>query len=264
MSDAETGQVVSGAAEVYDRFFLPAIFEQWAPRVCDAAGLREGDRVLDVACGTGVVARTARGRVGRAGEVVGVDVNPSMLAVARRHEPFKEWVEAPAERLPFESGGFDAVLCQFGLMFFTDRVAALREMRRVARPGAGIVVAVWAALDQGPGSAALAELVEELLGREAADALRAPSVLGDTAELEELFEQAGLSGSVSTEQGTTRFGSVEDWINAEIMGWTLADRVSRAEIDRLLAAAPERLAAFVRPDGVVEFDHAAHLVTARG
>ncbi len=263
MSDAETGQVVSGAAEVYDRYFLPAIFEQWAPRVCDAAGIREGDTVLDVACGTGVVAREARERVGSDGEVIGVDLNPGMLAIALRHEPSEQWVEAPAERLPFAADRFDAVLCQFGLMFFADKVAALREMRRVARPGAGIVVAVWAALDQGPGSAALAELVEEFLGRESADALRAPSVLGDTDALRQLFEQAGLSASVTTEQGTTRFDSAEDWINAEIMGWTLADRVSRAEIDRLLAAAPERLAAFVRPDGVVEFDHAAHLVTAR-
>jgi SAM-dependent methyltransferase len=262
MSDAETGQVVSGAAEVYERIFLPAIFERWAPRVCDAAGIREGDAVLDVACGTGVVARTARERVGKDGEVIGVDLNPGMLAIALRREPTREWVEAPAERLPFGDDRFDAVLCQFGLMFF-DQVVALREMRRVARPGAPIVVAVWTGLDQVPGYAAVVELLDEFLGGWAADSVRAPYVLGDTAELRELFEQAGLSPSIRTEHGTTRFGSVEDLITAELMGWTIADRVSQADLDRLLAAAPERLAPFVKADGVVEFDHPAHVVTAR-
>jgi ubiquinone/menaquinone biosynthesis C-methylase UbiE len=125
MGDAQTGQVVATAAEVYDEFFLPALFEQWAGQVCDAAMVGAGHSVLDVACGTGVLARAARQRVGPTGGVVGVDINDGMLAVARRNEPAIDWQQGAAEQLGFDDDRFDAVVCQFGLMFFADRVAAL-------------------------------------------------------------------------------------------------------------------------------------------
>jgi ubiquinone/menaquinone biosynthesis C-methylase UbiE len=115
------------AANAYEALFVPALFRQWAPRVADAAAIRDGQRVLDVACGTGILAREAESRVGAEGHVVGLDPNPGMLAVAARLAPDVEWREGVAESLPFAGGSFDAVVSQFGLMFFRDRVRLCRK-----------------------------------------------------------------------------------------------------------------------------------------
>jgi SAM-dependent methyltransferase len=131
-------QVAGSAPEVYERELVPAVFGVWAPIVVDLAQPRPGERVLDVACGTGVVARIAAARVGPTGSVLGVDLNPGMLSVARsivstdvRSDGPLHWQEASADKLPFPDGSFDVVYCQLGLQFFADRAAALREMRRV-------------------------------------------------------------------------------------------------------------------------------------
>jgi ubiquinone/menaquinone biosynthesis C-methylase UbiE len=103
------------------------------------AALRPGERVLDVACGTGVVARLAARRVGPAGTVVGLDVNPGMLAVARATTPpgtVIDWHQAPAHAASLPASAFDVVTCQLGLPFFADQAAALAEMHRVLKPEA--------------------------------------------------------------------------------------------------------------------------------
>lgn len=103
-----TGQVTSSAAEFHEAFFVPALFEEWTWRVVAAAGLRPPMEVLDVACGTGVLTKMAATSVLPGGRVVGVDLNPGMLAVARRKDAPIEWCEAPAESLPYGAGTFDA------------------------------------------------------------------------------------------------------------------------------------------------------------
>src|SRR5688572_6939023 len=224
MSASEKGQVTRNAAEVYEEFFLPALFQQWASRVADAAGIQSGQRVLDVACGTGVLARAVADRVGSAGAVVGVDVNEGMLAVARQKAPTIEWKRGRAEELPWDSNSFDAVVSQFGLMFFEDRRAALQEMMRVLRPGGRLAVAVWDSLDHTPGYAAMSDLLRQLFGEEVARALHAPFALGERQLLRSLFAEAGISDAeITTQMGTARFPSIEAWIYTEIKGWTLAD-----------------------------------------
>src|SRR5262245_51602811 len=178
-SMAETGQVITSAAEIYDQFFVPALFQEWTSRVADAAGIRKGNRVLDVACGTGVLTRTVLERVGPAGSVVGLDVNDNMLSVAKAKASAIEWQKGNAERLPFESDSFDAIVSQFALMFFQDPKAALLEMSRVLRPGGSVAVAVWSTLSDSPGYAAMTELLRRLFGNETAAALEAPFVMGD-------------------------------------------------------------------------------------
>ena len=118
MSESIKGQVIASAAEVYEQFFVPALFQQWPPRVAGAAQIRAGQRVLDVACGTGILAREVSERVDPTGPVVGLDINDGMLAVARRKAPEIELRQAPAEALPFPTASFDAVVSQFSLMFF--------------------------------------------------------------------------------------------------------------------------------------------------
>jgi len=259
-SEDARGQIRASAAEIYDEFFVPALFAEWAPRVLDVARVTAGDRVLDVACGTGVLARAA---AERGAETTGLDVNAGMLAVARRHAPRVGWREGHAEALPFADASFDAVLCQFGLMFFDDRAMALREMRRVLRPGGRLAVAVWGRLEETPGYAAMARLLRELFGAEVAGSLSAPYSLGDPDALSALLEEAGLRGAtIRTLDGTARFPSIASWVHTDIKGWTLADRIDDAQLARLQAAACESLRRFLTPQGMVTFAHPAHIATA--
>jgi SAM-dependent methyltransferase len=263
MDDSSQGQVTRSAAEVYEAFFVPALFAPWAPRVADAARLAPGDKVLDVACGTGVLAREALRRVTPGGAAVGLDRNEGMLAVARRASPAVEWRQGTAEALPFPDGAFDAVVSQFGLMFFTDRVAALGEMGRVLRPGGRLAVAVWDALDRSPGYAAMAALLQRLFGSRVADELRAPFALGDPAVLRSLFAQAGIPDvAVRAVEGTARFPSLEAWVRTDVKGWTLADLIDDAQHRTLQREAERELGCFVGPDGTVAFPVPACLATA--
>lgn len=263
MTDAAAGQVSTDAAEVYEEFFVPSLFGPWAEPLCDAAVVGEGQRVLDVACGTGVVARLAQERVGPGGSVVGIDRNPGMLAVARRIAPSIEWREARAEALPLADDAVDAALCQFGLMFFDDARAALKEMRRVTRPGGRIAAVVIGDLDETPGYRKTVDLLDRLFGQKAGDALRAPFCLGDRAELDRLLDDAALTDvRIVTRTEPTRFASIDTWIETEVRGWTLGDLLSDDQFEELLAAARTELSEFEQPDGTVSFDLAGHLVTA--
>ncbi len=259
---AERGQVVGSAAEVYEQFFVPALFGQFAPIAVDRAGIGRGDHVLDVGCGTGAVARTARPVVGADGRVVGVDINEAMLTVARSLDDTIDWVEAPAESLPTAIGSFDAVVCQFGLMFVVDRQAALAETARVLRPGGTVVVSTWADVSTSPGYEALIELLDEEIGATAADALRAPFTIGSEAELAEIVATTFATVDVSTEAGTARFPSLESWLHCDVRGWTLADMIDDEAFDVLLAAARSRLSRFVDSAGAVSFDAPAIIAVA--
>ena len=234
MDVAETGQVSTEAAEVYELLFVPALFGQFAPLVAEAAGAEPGQRSLDVACGTGVLAREMHRQTTPGGRAAGLDCNAGMLAVARRTEPAVDWQEGRAEALPFQDRHFDAVVSQFGLMYFEDRVAALREMWRVLRSGGCMVVAVWDLLRNQPGVAALVALLDRQLGGQAAAALRAPFVLGDRDELAAMFEAAGIPDpTIETKRGTARFPSIGEWVRTEVKGWTLADQVDEESYQRL-------------------------------
>ncbi len=194
------------AATAYEDLFVPALFQQWTSRVVDAARIRPGHRVLDVACGTGILAREASQRVGAGGTVAGLDPSVEMLTVAARLAPAIEWRRGWAESLPYPEDSFDAVVSQFGLMFFSDRSKSLREMLRVLTPDGCLAVAVWDSLDTMPAYAAEVALLERTAGRKAADALGAPFILGNRRELEALFKDAGV-GSVEIATHGAREGS---------------------------------------------------------
>jgi SAM-dependent methyltransferase len=253
------------AATAYEELFVPALFEEWAPRVVAAAQLQPGQRVLDVACGTGVLARKAALCVESTGSVVGVDANPGMLVVAERLAPGIEWREGTAEALPFPDGSFDAVVSQFSLMFFADRRKALREMLRVLAPGSRLAVAVWDSLDNTPAYAAEVALLERIAGQRAADALRAPFVLGGRKELAELFASVGApSVEITTYNGTGRFPNLQSMVEADLRGWLPVMGVDLSEdlIRRILDEAEHALARHVTAQGTVEFDSPGHVVTA--
>ena len=263
MENTLKGQATGSAAEIYEEFFVPALFLQWSLRVADAAQLAPGQKVLDVACGTGVLAREAAKRVDPGGAVVGLDRNEGMLAVARRKASGIEWRLGRAESLPFADHAFDAVVSQFGLMFFEDRIAALKEMWRVLRAGGRLAVAVWDALDHTPGYAAMTALLRRLFGERVANELRAPFVLGDPDALRPVFAEAGVPKvEIRTLDGTARFPSIESWVHTNVKGWTLADLIDDAQYQRLLQEAAKELSPYVQRDGTVAFCCPAHVVTA--
>ena len=259
----QTFQLSVEAAEAYEARFVPAIFAEWAPHLVEAAGVAPGQAVLDVACGTGVVARTAADRMGGRGRVAGADLNEGMLAVARRLRPDLEWHQADAADLPFEDGSFDAVLCQSALMFFPDRVAALREMARVAATGGTVAVQVWDLLEAQEGYGAMYGAFARHLDPGAAELGGAYWALGDLELLGSLFEAAGLTVSgTSTRVGTVRFGSATEAVATEIEATPLAARIDPDTHRRILDAGVEAMARFVVDGGRVELPIRGHLVTA--
>jgi ubiquinone/menaquinone biosynthesis C-methylase UbiE len=186
-------------AEVYEEFFVPGMFAPCAGLLLAAAPPAAGHRVLDVACGTGVVARAAALLVGPEGAVTGVDVRPGMLAAAAStpapEEPPIAWVEGDATALPFAGGSFDLVLCQQGLQFFPDRPAAAAELRRVLVPGGRAGIAVWQGFDRNDFFAAMAEVEARHLAQVGVDygELAAPFALGDPEQLRVLLADAGFA-----------------------------------------------------------------------
>ena len=215
-------------AENYERYFVPAIGGPLAQELVKAAKLRPGERVLDVACGTGVVARLAADAVGKGGAVAGLDVNPGMLAVARSiadSETGIEWHEASAESMPFPDASFDVVLCQMGLQFVPDKQAALTEMRRVLAPGGRLVFNV-------PGPAPkiltiMAEGIARTVGAEPAKFVDVVFSLYDTTEVENLMGAAGFN-EVTARANTMslRLPSPEDFLWQYMQSTPLAAVVS--------------------------------------
>lgn len=263
-TEAETGRISTAAAEVYDREFVPALFGPFAALFVEAMGLTAGARILDLACGTGAVALAAERRRGTGAGITAVDINPAMLAVARRKSREIAWREAAAEALPFADGSFDAVLCQFALMFLADRTTALREMARVTRPGGRIGFTVFETVANSPAYDRLVPLIDEIAGQEAAAALAVPFRLGDPAAIAAELEAATLAAAeVRPVAVTVRHPSLDAWIDTEIGGWTLAGMVSAGQLERIKRAAREALAAHVGADGRVAFAARAWLVIIR-
>ena len=265
MDDQRLQEEIDGAG-AYERLHVPALFEEWTSRVLDAARVGSGHRVLDVACGTGVLSRAAAERVGAGGAVTGVDPSLGMLTVARGLSGGIRWNEGVAEDLPAEDLSFDRVVSQFGMMFFTDRAAAVREMLRVLVPEGRVAVAVWDSLENTPAYAQAVDLLDRMAGPDAANALRAPFVMGDRTELEELLREAGAQDVVGvTPMGRARFPSLRAMVEADLRGWLPVMGVDLDEelIQAILAQAEVELAAYVTPAGRVEFASPAHVVSGR-
>jgi SAM-dependent methyltransferase len=264
MATTEDLQVSLEAAEVYEAKFVPAIFAEWAPLLTDIARLAPGQSVLDVACGTGVVARAAADRLAGTGRVVGVDINDGMLAVARRVRPDIDWRQGDVARLPFPDGSFDAVLCQMALMFFPDRTAAVREMSRVGRPGGVVALAVPASLEDQPAYGPFVAMAARVAGPDAVSLLSTYWVSGDLSELRDTVAAAGLEiTEVRTHAGTARFPSPDELAVTEMEGSPLAARLTPEQYADIRAGARQVLAPFTDPDGTLAAPLHGHLVAAR-
>lgn len=261
-------QLDRAGAESYEAHLVPAFMAPWAADLVAAVGVAPGDAVLDVACGTGIVARYAAAATGDAGEVTGVDVNSAMLAVARDVSSGLgvRWERATADDLPLADASFDVVCCQQGLQFFAEPAAALREMWRVTRPGGRIGIGVCGALEHQPGYHVLVDRLREHVGAPAADVIRSPYALGDVTRLRALLDGGGFVDLHLRRLYTTfRVASGRALLQAETSASPLGDVLETLDPDRAEALVDDLEAAMAPwsdDDGVV-FPFETLVVTAR-
>lgn len=198
MSDPTKFQFTNPSVpKAYEEFFVPRLFEPWAKLLIDKAKLKKGQAIIDVATGPGTVARLAALILGPKGRIVATDISRPMLDIAKAKRALTgtapiEYVESPAAPLSAPTGAFDVVLCQQGLQFFPDRPAALREMRRVLKPGGHAVIAVWAAIERNQIFAAFLAALRATTPSELADLITAPFSWHSIAELKTTAEEAGF------------------------------------------------------------------------
>jgi SAM-dependent methyltransferase len=253
-------------AEAYERLLVPAWFTPWALDLLETAALEPGERVLDVACGTGIVARLAASRVGSAGQVVALDVNEAMLAVARAQPtpagcPI-EWREGNARALAFPPQAFDAALCQQGLQFMPEHALVVTQMQRVVRARGRLVLSVYS---RSEGHTVLEQAVAPFIGAQSAAVLREPLALADRERLAWLFGRFGFrTVEIETRARTVHFAAADDFLTYQLLG-PLAPAVDPLPAEQraaLEAAGRDALAPYRDGDGLglpVE----AHVVVAR-
>jgi ubiquinone/menaquinone biosynthesis C-methylase UbiE len=262
---AESSSTFTRASAAYERVMVPAVFGPWARDLLDTAALRPGMRVLDVACGSGIVARLAAPQVGPTGQVVGLDTNEAMLAVARAQvQPtgaHVEWRQGDATKLPFPDAEFDMVLCQHGLQYVADRPAALREMKRVLASGRRLGLSVFS---ESIGYQTFEHTAAQFIGEKAAAIMREPFALADLDELSGLLRMAEFSTiEMHTKTLSARFASADDFFDYQLGGRlanaviTLSDQTRAA----LIAALRVALEPFVDSNGLA-FPMEAHVVIA--
>lgn len=224
-------------AENYQRYFVPTIGGPMAEYLIETADLRAGERVLDVACGTGVVAGLAAERVGPSGTVAGLDLHPGMLAVARASTSAGasiQWYEASAEAMPLPDESFDVVLCQMGLQFMSNKPAALSEMRRVLDRGGRVYVSVPG--PRPPLFGIMSEALARHIGPQAAAFVDVVFSAHDVADMTKLMRDAGFRDvDVRARPTPLRLPAPADFLWQYLYSTPLAEEVSKVGAERRTA-----------------------------
>jgi ubiquinone/menaquinone biosynthesis C-methylase UbiE len=274
MAERERWQLEGSAPELYQRYIVPAVTALWAADLVAWAAPRPGDRVLDVACGTGIVARLAAERLGGVGRVVGLDINSGMLAVARSipsHPKLPiEWLEASALEMPFPDRAFAVVLCQLGLQFFPDRLGALREMWRVLESDSRLALNVYTSIERNPAAHVIANALDRYIGPASSAPRRAEHVLADAEQLRELVEGAHFGEvTIRTTRQIVRFPSAREYVRITFAASPLASIVGPMEETKreaLVEALADELTAALQPEAGeagLTFPQEAHVLLAR-
>jgi ubiquinone/menaquinone biosynthesis C-methylase UbiE len=239
MADHHHWQLDGSAPELYQKYLVPAITTKWADDLVGRARPQAGEEVIDIACGTGVVARSASRRMSQ-GHVTGLDLNKGMLAVARAlpsEGATIDWIEGSALDLPYPAGKFDLVLCQLGLQFFPDQGRALHEMRRVLSPSGRVALSVYSPIERTPGANAFVSALDRVLGPNASKIKRGEHSFDAPDQLHEQLKGAGFTEvEVQTVVQDIEFPSVLDYVRFQLLATPMATLLSdRAEFDRQAA-----------------------------
>jgi ubiquinone/menaquinone biosynthesis C-methylase UbiE len=256
-------QLAGNAAELYEAILVPAIFRPWATDLLELADLRQGERVLDVACGTGIVARLAAAQVGMTGKVTGLDLNAGMLRVARSLPAPVTWIEGSALAMPLPDASFDAVLCQQGFQFFPDQAAWLQEVKRVLMPGGRVLLSFWKG--DTPYSSAMAAAVEKHVGLEAAATLRTSRACPDAETVRSLMMQTGFRDARTCARDLTRrLPAIARFVLRHLAATPVAGAIAAlSEGERAALADDVRKALLAYEDGDgISYREGVHVVTA--
>lgn len=267
---ADGWQLDERGPEAYERYLVPELFAPWADHLVERAELQPGDRVLDVGCGTGIVARRAAPQVADDGVVVGLDINEGMLDVARATAKERqlaiEWRQGDATELPFADESFDVGFCQQALQFIPDPGAALREMHRVLAPGGRLVLGVLRSLEFNQAYVVLGDALEAHVGSEAAEMMRSPFPAWGESELRALLQEAGFeSVTLTIDIRSLRYPSTEEFLRREAASSPLAGPLGSVSVSvrqALLEDLEEGLTAHTDDHGVV-FPIETYVATAR-
>jgi ubiquinone/menaquinone biosynthesis C-methylase UbiE len=267
-ASGEEAMTLATFPEMYERFLVGPLFRPWAELLVDRVEPGPGDRVLDVACGTGIVARLVRERLGNRVRVVGVDIGPQMLAVARAVSPDIDWREGNALTLPVKAGElFDVVFCHQGLQFIPDRAAAVKEMKRVLDAHGRIAVATWRPLDEAPFLRELHAIAEQRVGT----VVDRRYSFGDAAALERLLRDAGFTDvKVDTLSRTIRFDDPSVFVRMNAMALVgmstassgMSDEERARVTDAIIQDSAEVQASYTDGRGLA-FEIGANLASAR-
>jgi SAM-dependent methyltransferase len=272
MSDGHW-QLEGSAAQLYERYLVPAITAKWAKDLLDRAQPCEAEAILDIACGTGIVARLAARRL-RRGHITGLDLNPGMLAVAR-NTPAEgaaiSWMEGSALDLPFRSETIDVVVCQLGLQFFPDQGKALGEMCRVLKPKGRAALSVYSGIERTPGANAFVLALEEVIGPGASRIKRGEHSFTEPAQLEALLRGAGfVAVDCQTVEQTLVFPSVLDYVRFQLLATPMTILLrnrSEHESQAIISSIESRTMAFSSPamlvGGRFTFQQQAYVAVAR-
>jgi ubiquinone/menaquinone biosynthesis C-methylase UbiE len=255
--------------EMYERWLVTPLFQPWAHTTLEEVHLSPGDRVLDIACGTGIVARVARQQLGETSYIVGIDMSPDMLAVARAVAPDIDWREGNAGALPLHDGEqFDVVVCQQGLQFFPDKAAAAAEMRRALVDGGRLAISTWRSDDDIPFFRTLRGVAEHHLGP-IADLRHS---FGDAASLQELLRGAGfhdvrsrvMSRTIRFEDGAPllRMNTMA-LVGMSAAGKAMDDQQRKHVVENIISESGPVLELYANGSGIA-FELRTNLATARG
>lgn len=266
-SGSSTPARPANPAQVYEQRSVPHIFVPWSKDLLARATPRPGERVLDIACGTGIIARPVVPLVGPTGTVVGADISPAMLAVAQEIAPQVDWHEASADALPFPDASFDLAFCKQGFQFFPDRPAAAREMHRVLGPGGRLALSVWRGLEHNP----VQQILNDVGSRHLGAPLFGPAFsMGDPSTLHAPLGAAGFQ-DVRVEPVTlsVRFPSPDQFLKLTILSAAavvpalaqLSDAERTALVSAIEADAAPGLAPYRDGDALV-WPMAAHVALA--
>ena len=258
-------QTTTSPSEIYEQYMIPGIFSRWSVTLLELVAPQPGERVLDLACGTGVVARMAAPMVQPGGEVLGVDFNTAQIATARSIDSSIEWREGDAGSLSLADQEFDLVVCQQGFQFFPDRIQTVREIHRVLKSGGRLGITVWSSIENSPGYLAIAHALGKTVGSSAAGLLDELFAFPGSDDIRRVFADGGFPDAiVETHQIDAVFSSAEEFTRAIAVGSIMRRTQTRfsEETLGLIAADVAIEMALYLTENRLKFPMEAHLLTA--
>lgn len=270
---AESDKVFAGSIpKFYDTLMVPLIFEAYATDMAALVAASSPGSVLETAAGSGVVTRALAPRLGAGARYVVTDLNQSMLDYATTRQGADgriEWRQADALALPFEDASFDVVCCQFGAMFFPNRVAGYAEARRVLKPGGRFVFSVWDRIEENAFADDVTNAVATVFPQDPPRFLaRTPHGYHDTALIREDLSRAGFTDiGIETHEKLSRAPSARDVATAYCQGTPLRNEIETRDASLLQLAterATEAIASRHGEHGPVAGKIQAHVIVAAG